>query len=67
MNTDKILSKLLSNNDLKKYWPEITNVESENINTIIRKNNIYLKYVHTVLADDYANDNVRKSIISKLI
>lgn len=67
MNTDQILRKILSNEELKKYWPEITNVESENINTIKKKNNIYLKYINAVLADDIANDNVRKQTIANLI
>lgn len=67
MNTDQILRKILSDEELKKFWTEIINVETENINTIKIKNNIYLKYIHTVLANDIANDNVRKNIIANLI
>lgn len=67
MNTDQILRKILSDEELKKFWPEIKNVETENINTIKIKNNIYLKYVATVLANDYANDKVRMNIIANLI
>ena len=67
MNTDQILRKILSDEDLKKFWPEITNVETENINTIKIKNNIYLKYIATVLANDIANDKVRMNIIANLI
>lgn len=67
MNTDQILRKVLAEDDLKKYWPEITNVTSENINTIISKNNIYLKYIHTVLSNEKPNDNVRKNIVANLI
>lgn len=67
MNTDQILRKILSDEELKKFWTEIINVETENINTIKIKNNIYLKYIYTVLANDIANDNVRKNIIANLI
>jgi len=67
MNTDQILRKILSDEELKKFWPEITNVEAENINTIQNKNNIYLKYIHTVLANDIANDRVRMNMIANLI
>ncbi|MFV0158681.1 hypothetical protein OBK24_09485 [Empedobacter falsenii] len=67
MNTDQILRKILSDEELKKFWPEITNVETENINTIKIKNNIYLKYIATVLANDMANDRVRMNIIANLI
>lgn len=67
MNADQILRKILSDEELKKFWPEIKNVEMENINTINMKNNVYLKYIHTVLANGIANDTVRKNIIANLI
>lgn len=67
MNIDQILRKILSDEELKKYWPEISNIETENFNTIKNKNNMFLKYIHTVLDEDIANDNVRKNIISNLI
>lgn len=68
MNVDLILRKILADEDLKKFWPEIKNIEAQNINTIKKiENNIYLKYIYIVLADDIANDNVRKNIVSKLI
>lgn len=67
MNTDQILRKILSDEELKKFWPEIKNVETENINTIRIKNNIYLKYVATVLATDIASNRVRENIIANLI
>lgn len=67
MNTDQILRKILSDEELKKYWTEITNAESENVNTIRTKNNIYLKYLNAVLADDIANDNVRRQTVANLI
>jgi hypothetical protein len=67
MNTDQILRKILSDEELKKFWPEIKNVETENLNTIRIKNNIYLKYIHTVLSNEISNDNVRKNTIANLI
>lgn len=69
MSIDQILRKILSNKDFQNYWPEIINVEAENLNTIKMKmdNNIYLKYLHTVLSNDNTNNNVRKNIVSKLI
>jgi len=67
MNTDLILRKILSDEKLKKFWPELNDVNTENINTIKIKNNIYLKYVATVLANDIANDKVRMNIIANLI
>lgn len=67
MNTDQILRKILLDEELKKFWPEITNVETENINTIKIKNNIYLKYIAYVLANDIANDRVRMNMIANLI
>ena len=67
MNTDLILRKILSDEKLKNFWPELNDVNKENINTIKIKNNIYLKYVATVLANDIANDKVRMNIIANLI
>ncbi|WP_318641708.1 hypothetical protein [Flavobacterium ardleyense] len=67
MNTDQILRKILSDTELKKHWTEITNADSENVNTIRNKNNIYLKYLNAVLADEIANDNVRRQIVANLI
>lgn len=66
MNTDQILRKILSDEELKKFWPEIKNPEIQTLNTILRENNIYLKFLHTVLLDG-TNENVRKNIVSKLL
>ena len=67
MNTDQIHRKILTDQDLEKIWPEITNIESENVNTIKMKPNVYLKYVSIVLSSEYANDNVKKKLIANLI
>lgn len=67
MNTDEILRKILSEENLKEFWPEIENVENQNLNTILMIDNIFLKYVHTVLDNNIANDRVRANIIANLI
>lgn len=67
MNTDEILRKILSEENLKEFWSEIENVENQNLNTILMKDNIFLKYVHTVLDNNIANDRVREKIIANLI
>lgn len=66
MSTDTILKKILNNSLLKeKYWPEISNPDELNINTIGSQNNIYLKYIHAILIDK--NDMVRKNMIANLL
>ena len=66
MNIDEILRKILANPELKeRYWPEIKNPESQNLNTLIMSQNVYLKYLHTVLSAQ--NDNTRNNSLSNLL
>jgi hypothetical protein len=66
MSTDEILQKILANPDLKeKYWPEIKDSSSQNVNTILMSKNIYLRYLHAILSDQ--NDNTRNQAIANLI
>jgi len=66
MNIDEILRKILANPELnKRYWPEIKNPESQNLNTLIMSQNVYLKYLHIVLSDQ--NDNTRNNSLSNLL
>lgn len=66
MSTDEILQKILANLDLKKeYWPEIEDPSSQNVNTILRSDNINLKYLHAIFSDQ--NDNTRNQAIANLL
>jgi hypothetical protein len=66
MNIDEILRKILANPELKNlYWPNIKNPESQNLNTLIMSDNVYLKYLHAVLSDQ--NDNTRNNSLSNLL
>lgn len=66
MNIDEILRKILANPELNnRYWPEITNPESQNLNTLNMSSNIYLKYLHIVLNDH--NDNTKYNTLANLL
>jgi hypothetical protein len=66
MSTDQILQKILANPDLKKkYWPKIEDPSSQNVNTILKSDNIYLRYLHAIFSDQ--NDNTRTQAIANLL
>lgn len=66
MNIDQILREVLANPELKeKYWPEITNPDAQNVNTLLMHRNIYLTYLHSVFSD--RPDTARKQAISNLL
>lgn len=66
MSTDDILRKVLANPALReKYWPEITNPEAQNLNTLLQSVNINLQYLHIIFSD--SNDNTRRNALANLI
>lgn len=66
MRSDQILRKVLANPKLKeKYWPELTDPNAQNLNTLLLSNNVYLKYLHSLFSE--ASDPMRRNTISKLL
>ncbi len=67
MSIDTILKQILNDPNLKnKYWPELNNVEAQNMNTISRSNNVYLKYISAILSENITETN-RRTQISNLL
>lgn len=66
MSTDEILQKILSNPQLmEKYWPEIKDPTTQNVNTILMTKNIYLRYLHEIFSDK--PDTTKKNAVLNLL
>jgi uncharacterized membrane protein len=67
MSIDTILKLILEDAELRaEFWPEITNPEAQNMITIGRSDNIYLKYIYAILSEN-TTEQTRKNQISHLL
>jgi hypothetical protein len=67
MSIDTILKLILEDPELRaEFWPEITNVGAQNLITIGRSDNIYLKYIFAILSEN-TTEQTRKNQISNLL
>lgn len=67
MSIDTILKLILEDTELRaEFWPEITNPKAQNMITIGRSDNIYLKYIYAILSEN-TTDQTRKNQISHLL
>lgn len=56
MNQDALLKEILNNKKLRdSYWPDLQDIDSINVNTLLRKsnelNNSYLKLLHILITN----------------
>lgn len=56
MNQDALLKEILNNKELRdSYWPDLQDIDSINVNTLLRKsnelNNSYLKLLHILITN----------------
>ena len=67
MSIDTILKLILEDPELRaEFWPEMTNVGAQNLITIGRSDNIYLRYIFAILSEN-TTDQTRKNQISNLL